>query len=129
LSYRARLIKLGGHCSAAVPQRIRLANPPSAYLFSNGERRKAQRQSMPVYHYFLSANPTDPAPNGAALSSIEADTPAAALALLHHEGRLPANWRLLWAHFLIWVDQEGKQRGFESIQLSQWTPATGDVSA
>jgi hypothetical protein len=26
----------------------------------------------------------------------------------------------MWIHFLVWVDQEGKQRGFESVSLANF---------
>jgi len=73
---------------------------------------------MPLYHYYFSASPSDPSPRGDGLDSVEADSPADAIAKLDRDGKLPPNWRSLWAHFLVWVDQEGQQRGFESIPLS-----------
>jgi hypothetical protein len=73
---------------------------------------------MPLYRYYISASPGDPSPTDSGLSSIEADAPADAIAILRDESRLPANWKSLWIHFLVWVDQEGQQRGFESIRLS-----------
>jgi len=73
---------------------------------------------MPLYRYYISASPGDASPADSGLSAIEADSPANAVALLRDEGRLPANWKLLWIHFLVWVDQEGQQRGFESVRLS-----------
>jgi len=77
---------------------------------------------MPLYRYYFSASPGDPSPSGDGLSSVEAETPSDALAKLHREGRLPDDWQSLWIHFLVWVDQEGQQRGFESIPLSQFAP-------
>lgn len=73
---------------------------------------------MPIYRYYISASPGDPSPADSGLSAIEADSPNDAVALLRDEGRLPANWKSLWIHFLVWVDQEGQQRGFESVRLS-----------
>jgi hypothetical protein len=78
---------------------------------------------MPLYRYYVSASPGDPSPADSGLLSIEADSPADAVALLRNENRLPTNWKSLWIHFLIWVDQEGQQRGFESIPLSRFTEA------
>ena len=75
---------------------------------------------MPLYRYYVSASPGDPSPADGGLSSIEADSPANAVAILRREGRLPANAESLWIHFLIWIDQEGQQRGFESILLSSF---------
>jgi len=77
---------------------------------------------MPLYRYYFSPSPADPSPNGEGLLSIEAENPADAIARLHRDGRLPARWQSLWVHFLVWVDQEGRQRGFESISLSQFAP-------
>ena len=74
---------------------------------------------MPLYRYYVSASPGDPSPADGGLSSIEADSPADALAILREEGRLPASEESLWIHFLVWIDQEGQQRGFESIPLSR----------
>ncbi len=73
---------------------------------------------MPLYRYYVSASPGDPSPADSGLASIEADSPADAVAILREQGRLPTNCEQLWIHFLVWVDQEGQQRGFESIPLS-----------
>jgi hypothetical protein len=75
---------------------------------------------MPLYRYYVSASPGDPSPDDGGLSSVEADSPADAVAILRDEGRLPANWESLWIHFLVWVDQEGQQRGFESLPLESF---------
>ncbi len=75
---------------------------------------------MPLYRYYVSASPGDPSPADSGLSSIEADSPPDAIAILRDQGRLPANWESLWIHFLVWVDQEGQQRGFESMPLSSF---------
>jgi hypothetical protein len=74
---------------------------------------------MPLYRYYFSTNPGDLSPADDSLFSIEADSPAHAIASLRREGRLPANWQSQWVHFLVWVDQESQQRGFESIPLSK----------
>jgi hypothetical protein len=72
---------------------------------------------MPLYRYYVSASPGDPSPADGGLLSVEADSPASAVAKLRDEGQLPDNWESLWIHILVWVDQEGQQRGFESISL------------
>jgi hypothetical protein len=72
---------------------------------------------MPLYRFYLSASPGDASPAGSGLSLIDASSPAHAAEMLRREGRLPADWQSLWIHFLVWTDQEGQQRGFESIQL------------
>jgi len=82
-----------------------------------------QMSFMPLYRYYVSASPGDPSPADSGLSSIEANSPADAVALLRSEDRLPTNWKSLWIHFLIWVDQEGQQRGFESIPLGRFAEA------
>ena len=77
---------------------------------------------MPLYRYYFSASPGDPSPAEHGLSSIDADNPADVVAKLLSENRLPTNRQSLWIHILIWVDQEGHQRGFESIPLSRFAP-------
>jgi hypothetical protein len=79
---------------------------------------------MPLYRFYLSATPGEPSPADSGLSSIEASSPADAVEMLRREGRLPAEWQSLWIHFLVWIDQEGQQRGFESIPL--WTLVAED---
>jgi len=75
---------------------------------------------MPLYSYYLSASPGDPSPASDGLLSVAADSPGGALKKLRDEGRLPEGWEGLWIHFLVWIDQEGQQRGFESIALSKY---------
>ncbi len=75
---------------------------------------------MPIYRYYVSTSPGDPSPADSGLSSIEADSPANAVAILRDQGELPENWKSLWIHILVWVDQEGQQRGFESMPLSRF---------
>ena len=72
---------------------------------------------MPLYRYHFSSSPGELSPPTRDLESVEAKSPADVIAILRREGRLPADWRSLWIHVLVWVDQEGKQRGFESIPL------------
>jgi hypothetical protein len=74
---------------------------------------------MPLYRYYFSSNPGDPSPAGDELLSIEAASPADAVEQLRALGRLPPNWQSQWIHFLVWADQEGQQRGFESMPLSR----------
>ena len=74
---------------------------------------------MPLYRYYISASPGDPSPTDGGLSSIDTDSAADVVEMLRREGRLPENWKSLWIHFLVWTDQEGQQRGFESIQLEK----------
>ncbi|MBW8883567.1 MAG: hypothetical protein JF612_02065 [Planctomycetia bacterium] len=52
---------------------------------------------------------------------MEAASPADAVAILRDRGGLPPQWESLWIHFLVWIDQEGQQRGFESMRLSSFT--------
>lgn len=75
---------------------------------------------MPLYRYYLSASPGDPSPATSGLSSLEADSPADVVAKLRAGGSLPENWQSLWIHVLVWTDQEGQQRGFESLSLSRF---------
>ena len=75
---------------------------------------------MPLYRYYVSASPGDPSPADSGLASIEAESPADVVAILRDQGRLPENWESLWIHFLVWVDQEGQQRGFESLPLNSF---------
>jgi|SoiMethySBSTD1v2_1073268.scaffolds.fasta_scaffold533679_4 hypothetical protein len=76
---------------------------------------------MPLYRYYISGSPGDPSPPGNTLPSVEADSPGDAIGKLAREGRLPDQWESLWIHFLVWVDQEGQQRGFESMPLSKFS--------
>jgi hypothetical protein len=77
---------------------------------------------MPLYRYYLSSRPGKASPLSSGLLSVEAQSPADAIAKLHGQGSLPANWQSLWIHFLVWIDQEGQQRGFETISLSGFVP-------
>ena len=72
---------------------------------------------MPLYRFYLSASPSDPSPTDGGLSSIEAGSPVDVVAILRQEDRLPVDWQYHWIHILVWTDQEGQQRGFESIPL------------
>jgi hypothetical protein len=80
---------------------------------------------MPLYHYYFSASPGDPSPRGNGLDTVEADSHPDAIAKLNREGKLPVNWQSQWIHFLVWVDQEGLQRGFESIPLNSFNVPPG----
>src|SRR2546430_2112843 len=91
-------------------------------LLEVGRGGSSRLSRMPLYHYYFSASPGDPSPRGDGLATIEADSPTDAIAKLERESKLPPNWQLLWVHFLVWVDQEGQQRGFESIPLSSLNP-------
>ena len=75
---------------------------------------------MPLYRYYISGSPGDPSPPGNSLRSIEAASTAEAVAKLQRGGLLPEDWQALWIHFLVWVDQEGQQRGFESMPLGKF---------
>jgi hypothetical protein len=75
---------------------------------------------MPLYNYYVSERPSDPSPSNWQLFCHEADSIDAVVHELIHEGRLPPNWQSMWIHFLVWVDQEGKQRGFESMPLAKF---------
>jgi hypothetical protein len=74
---------------------------------------------MPLIRYYLSASPGDPSPVTDQLLSIEADSVADAALKLHRANQLPVNARSLWIHVLVWADSAGRNRGFESIQLSK----------
>ena len=75
---------------------------------------------MPLYRYYFSTRPGDPSPLDNQLLSLEADSTTAAVEELVRAGELPPNWQTMWIHFLVWVDQEGKQRGFESMPLARF---------
>jgi hypothetical protein len=74
---------------------------------------------MPLYRYYFSASPGDPSPVDGKLFLQEAESTSAAVEELIRQGQLPPNWQSMWIHFLVWVDQEGQQRGFESIRLCE----------
>jgi hypothetical protein len=67
---------------------------------------------------FFSTCPTTQAPPSGELLSVDADTSLEAIHKLKDEGRLPTNWRSLWAHVLVWTVDNGKRRGFETIRLA-----------
>jgi hypothetical protein len=75
---------------------------------------------MPLYRYYISARPSDPSPADGKLSSHEAESAEATVHHLIATDQLPPNWQSLWIHFLVWVDQEGQQRGFESMPLARF---------
>jgi hypothetical protein len=80
---------------------------------------------MPLFRYYLSASPSDPSPAEGQLLSHESDSMDEAVGGLIRQGKLPPNWEAMWIHFLVWVDQEGKQRGFESMPLSKFVGKKG----
>jgi hypothetical protein len=73
---------------------------------------------MAVYRYFLSNDPSAASPPLEELATVDADSPSAAAAILTTSGQLPANWRSLWAHILVWSSLDGKQLGFQSFRLA-----------
>lgn len=83
---------------------------------------------MPLYQYYVSPLPSDPSPADWQLFCHEADSIDGAVQELIERGQLPPNWQSMWIHFLVWVDQEGKQRGFESMPLRKFA-ASPDPSA
>ena len=81
---------------------------------------------MPLHNYYISLRPSDPSPADWKLSCHEADSIEALVAHLVESNQLPPNWRSMWIHFLVWVDQEGKQRGFESMPLARFVSPERD---
>jgi hypothetical protein len=75
---------------------------------------------MPLFKYYISRRPSDPSPADWKLFCHEADSIESAVQGLIADNRLPPNWESMWIHFLVWVDQEGKQRGFESMPLANF---------
>lgn len=75
---------------------------------------------MPLYRYYISASPSDPSPAEWQLFFHEAVSTDDAVQGLLRQGKLPPNWETMWIHFLVWVDQEGRQRGFESMPLAKF---------
>jgi hypothetical protein len=73
---------------------------------------------MATYMYYLGHDPTTLSPPSNELSSIDAESPAAAVSKLRSEGRLPQDWQSLWVHVLVWTSDDGEQRGFESMRLA-----------
>jgi hypothetical protein len=72
---------------------------------------------MPVYHYYLSHDVTDPAPAFDAMETIEADSPTDAVERLVQSGRISARTTFRWANFVASVDERGNARGFSSVRL------------
>ena len=81
---------------------------------------------MPLYRYYISASPSEPSPAEGQLFCHEADSIEEAVRELIGKNQLPLNWESMWIHFLIWVDQEGKQRGFESMPLAKFVNSIND---
>jgi hypothetical protein len=81
---------------------------------------------MPLYKYYVSERPSDPSPAEWKFFCQESDSIDAAIKELIHRGQLPPNWQSSWIHFLVWVDQEGKQRGFESMPLARFESTQRD---
>jgi len=81
---------------------------------------------MPLYRYYLSASPSDSSPAEGQLLCHEADSVDEAVTQLIRQKQLPPNWESMWIHFLVWVDQEGKQRGFESMPLRKFVDSIDD---
>jgi hypothetical protein len=77
---------------------------------------------MPLYRYYLSSAPGQASPLTSGLLCVEAASPSDAIARLYAQDLLPADWQSLWIHFLVWIDQEGQHRGFESIELRSFQP-------
>ena len=75
---------------------------------------------MPLFRYYVSARPSDPSPPDWKLFFHEAESLEAAIRDLVACDQLPPNWESMWIHVLVWVDQEGKQRGFESLPLAKF---------
>jgi hypothetical protein len=73
---------------------------------------------MPEYRFFLSASPTAPIPPTDALKIVTAESVPQAVRVLCRRGQLPTNGHVQWAHFLVWISDEGELRGFESIHLN-----------
>jgi len=82
---------------------------------------------MPLYRFYISASPSDPSPADWQLSCHDAASKSAAVQALIEEDNLPPNWQTMWIHFLVWVDQEGKQRGFESMPLGRFIGTDADA--
>jgi hypothetical protein len=75
---------------------------------------------MPLYRYYVSRRPSDPSPAEWKLFCHEADSIESAIQQLIQTNQLPLKWQSMWIHVLVWVDQEGKQRGFESMPLARF---------
>jgi len=74
---------------------------------------------MPKFRYFLSLEPTSPAPADNELSEIVADSLSLAARHLAKHRLLIDGQPARWAHLLVWASASGEQRGFESIRLHQ----------
>jgi hypothetical protein len=70
---------------------------------------------MPKLRFFLSSDPTAPAPPTNELFETDADTPDGVAKQLRRMG----NWQSVWLHVLVWSSGDGAPRGFETMQIER----------
>ncbi|HEY2414143.1 MAG TPA: hypothetical protein VGI40_18000 [Pirellulaceae bacterium] len=68
---------------------------------------------MPKLRYFLSSEPTAPAPPTNELFETDADSPECVAKALRRMG----NWRSVWLHVLVSSGEDGETRGFETLRI------------
>jgi hypothetical protein len=74
---------------------------------------------MATQIYYLSREPSACSPPSNELLRIDADTPAAVVGKLLESGTLPPDWQSMWAHVLVWTSEDGLNRGFATMRLSE----------
>jgi hypothetical protein len=70
---------------------------------------------MARFRFYFSRDPTTPSPPTDELLNVEAESKAEALEAIAHD--MPQDWSSVWVHVLVWADDDGQQRGFETIRL------------
>jgi hypothetical protein len=70
---------------------------------------------MPKLRYFLSSEPSAPAPPTNQLFETDADSPECVAKQLRRMG----NWQSVWLHVLVGSGEDNDVRGFETIRLER----------
>jgi hypothetical protein len=71
---------------------------------------------MAEYRYYFSRDPSTASPQTSDLESVDAESPASAVARLRSD-RPPEELPTGWVHVLLWTSKDGKHRGFESSEF------------
>jgi len=70
---------------------------------------------MSVFRYYISTNPSEPAPHVSRLAEVIAENKEAAVERITENCRTLIDWPVVWVHLLVW--SEGEQHGFESMRI------------
>lgn len=70
---------------------------------------------MAVFQYYISANPSEPAPGVGKLAEVIAENKEAAVDKITESCRHLVGWPVIWVHLLVW--SRGERCGFESMRI------------